>query len=60
MYKGPNYCILRAEQGAHSIKRQSQSNSSQNATIRRFGQKLAVMSFPLERVRRIDAQITAV
>jgi hypothetical protein len=58
-YNRPNYCILRAEHSARSIKRRNQSNSSQNATIRRFGQKMPVISFPLERFRRATAQITA-
>jgi hypothetical protein len=58
-YKRPNNCIVSAEHSARSIKRRNQSNNSQISIIRRFGQKMAVISFPLERVRRTNAHITA-
>jgi hypothetical protein len=40
--------------------RRHQPSNSQNATIRRFGQKVTVISYPLEGFRRIKCQITAV
>jgi hypothetical protein len=58
-YKRPNNGILSVEDSKRSIKRRYHPNSSQNATIRRFGQKMAEISFPLERVRPLNVQITA-
>jgi hypothetical protein len=58
-YKRRNYCMLSAEHSARSIKRRNQSNNSQNATIRRFGQKITVISFPFVAVRRLNVLITA-
>jgi predicted RNA-binding Zn-ribbon protein involved in translation (DUF1610 family) len=58
-FKCPNYCFLLAEHCARCMKRRNNTNNSQNANTRRYPREMTTIAIPIDILRRLNSQITA-